>query len=575
MDMDAYLMVKEQWDAITLITMPKSTHSCVHMHQSFLNMQCLKGSNIREFLTSLEKQHHELKAASITVTEPEYEHTILNGITEPLTSYVALMMSSLHLACKLTGEPFDMTDIIDTLCMEANCLKMARDLAQGQGKGKNQSTPQAPDEALAATGTFSGNDSRRCKGNCHHCGKPGHWACECHTWKREEAAATANQTRQTAQANPGTTSNPMNKPVGSANTVTIDKYDLDDRGFWAVEEELHVCHAEADPQMDDLDSNDEDEDLHAEQERNDQRLNWLDIEGEGWYTKDTARTHPNHTAPPMGNLEGDSDNDWEAFCTETWGAEDVVPHTLTIINTSEPHWAPDEEEYMPHTGDGLTRTTSSHREQVMDTMHHTHHPHDIVCSPELAQPDDPKLAIHAHEGQSPGSNAIVQAHQAPWLGPGTTTEEQDIPLASAALLEEEEKRTLIESSEQAAAPTTPSTSNLPLSPTMFFQSMPAAPGQVQNPPISPVQPHGSSCVHTASHIVHNLNPQPGGRVSHAGTHAPCLVLSLPCPGAFCYNPQTCRAPIFISLAPSFLITHLSPFPSDSHCLYLSIALILL
>ena len=486
MDMDAYPTVKEQWDAITLIAMPKSAHARVHMHQSFLDMRCSKGSDVREFLTSLKKRRHELKAAGVTVTEPEYERTVLNGITEPLTSYAALTMSSLRLACKLTGEPFDMTDVIDTLCEEADRLKMARDLAQGQGKGKNRSTPQAPDEALAATGTFSGNDSRRRKGNCHHCGKPGHWARECHTRKREEAAATANQTGQAAQANPGTTSNPVNKPVGSANTATIDEYDSDDRGFWAVEEELHACHAEADPRMDDSDSDDEDEDLRAEQGRNDQRLDWPDIEGEGWYTEDTARAHPNHTVPPMGDLEGDSDDDWEAFRTETWGAEDVAPHALTITNTPEPHWAPDEEGYTPHTGDGLARTTSSHGEQVADTMRHAHRPHDIVHSPELAQLDDPKLAIRASEGQSPGFNAIAQAHRAPWLGPGTTTEEQDIPLASAALPEGEEKRTLIGSSEQAAAPTTPSTSNLPPSPATSFQSTPAAPGQVQNPPISPV-----------------------------------------------------------------------------------------
>ena len=144
--------------------------------------------------------------------------------------------------------------------------------------------------------------------------------------------------------------------------------------------------------MDNSDSDDKDEDLRAEQGRNDQRLDWPDIEGEGWYTKDTARAHPNHTVPPMGDLEGDSNDDWEAFCTETWGAEDVAPHALTITNTLEPHWAPDEEGYTPHTGDGLARTTSSHREQVVDTMRHAHHPHDIVHSPELAQPDDPKLS---------------------------------------------------------------------------------------------------------------------------------------------------------------------------------------
>jgi hypothetical protein len=77
--------------------------------------------------------------------------------------------------------------------------------------------------------------------------------------------------------------------MGSANTVTIDKYDLDDRGFWAIEEvEVHACHAEADPQIDDSDSNDEVEDFHAKLEGSDVHLDWPDIEGEDWHTEDTA-----------------------------------------------------------------------------------------------------------------------------------------------------------------------------------------------------------------------------------------------------------------------------------------------
>ena len=211
MDMDAYPTVKEQWDALTLIAMPKSAHAWVHMHQSFLDMWCPKGGNIWEFLTSLKKQCHELKAAGITVTEQEYKCTVLNGIPEPLPSYASLTMLSLCLICKLTHEPFNMTDIIDTLCEEADRLKAVKDLAQGQGKGKNWSLSQAPDEALATTGTFEG---RHCKGNCHHCGKLGYWACKCHTQKREEAAEAANQSVQAAQASPS--SKPESKPVGSA-----------------------------------------------------------------------------------------------------------------------------------------------------------------------------------------------------------------------------------------------------------------------------------------------------------------------------------------------------------------------
>ena len=115
--MNAYPTVKEQWDALTLIAMLKSAHARVHMHQSFLDMQCPKGGNIREFLTSLKKQRHELKAAGVTVTGQEYKRTVLNSILEPLSSYASLTMSSLCLTCKLTYEPFNMTDVINTLCV--------------------------------------------------------------------------------------------------------------------------------------------------------------------------------------------------------------------------------------------------------------------------------------------------------------------------------------------------------------------------------------------------------------------------------------------------------------------------
>jgi hypothetical protein len=114
--------------------------------------------------------------------------------------------------------------------------------------------------------------------------------------------------------------------MGSANTAAIDEYNLDNRGFWAVEtEEVHACHAKLDHLIVDLDSN--------------------------------------------------NNNEWEAFCTDIWGMEDVgnldwarlddqlakegeelnaepiphnAPHALTITITPEPHWAPDEEGYTPH-----------------------------------------------------------------------------------------------------------------------------------------------------------------------------------------------------------------------------------
>ena len=118
----------------------------------------------------------------------------------------------------------------------------------------------------------------------------------------------------------------------TANTVTIDGLDLDDMGFWAVkEEEVYVHYAELDFLMDDSDS-DDDLDFHAEQEGNDVCLDWPDIEREVWSIEHVACAYPNHAEPLMGDLNDDSDEEWEAFRTETWGTEDVMPHTLTSTN---------------------------------------------------------------------------------------------------------------------------------------------------------------------------------------------------------------------------------------------------
>ena len=100
----------------------------------------------------------------------------------------------------------------------------------------------------------------------------------------------SNQGSQVAQAaQASSSSKPDNKPVGSANTVTINDDDADDMGFWAVEEaDVHARYIEPDSLMDDSDSDDETEDFRAELEGSNEHLDWPDNEGEDWHTKDTA-----------------------------------------------------------------------------------------------------------------------------------------------------------------------------------------------------------------------------------------------------------------------------------------------
>ena len=162
-------------------------------------------------------------------------------------------------------------------------------------------------------------------------------------------------------------------------------------------------------------------------------------------------------------------------------------------------------------------------------MHHAHCPHNIVHSLELAHCDNPKLATRACKGQSPGFDAIMQALQAPWLGPGTTTEEQDVQSVSAALLKGQEKRLLAAVSEQAAAPGTPSNFNLPKSPASPYEA------------ISPegldsllAQLRRTAHTHMHSCIAHNIWL---GEVVHLGTNAPHLMPCLQASEAFAEDPD--------------------------------------
>jgi len=206
-----------------------------------------------------------------------------------------------------------------------------------------------------------------------------------------------------------------------------------------------------------------------------------------------------------------------------------APHVLTINNTPEPHWTPDEAWYTPHIGDGCPRTTSSYGEQVADTMRHTYCPHDVVRSSELTHLDDPEPAIWVYKGQSHGFDAVTQAYQALWPGPGTVTEEQVIHLASAAQLEGEELQVPAVSSELIAAPGTPSISNVPTYPALPVEATPP-----HGPDSSPAQLRRTARTHMPSCIMHDIQ---SGEAVHLGTNAPCLAPCLQASEAFAEDPD--------------------------------------
>jgi len=219
----------------------------------------------------------------MTVTEPEYESMILQGIPNTLAVYAAQTLSTLCLATKYTGKAIDMSDIIDSICKEADCVKMQCVLKeQNAPKGKKSQS----DKALVASSSSycqnNNNTNKCCKGKCHHCGREGHWVWECCTKKREEVAAIAlNQSGQTMQATLGT-SKPKNKPVGSTNTIFNNDSNSD--SFCAAKEEEVIAYdicADPDLYLDDSDSEDDWDDIQADIECIGEQSNKLESIGDG------------------------------------------------------------------------------------------------------------------------------------------------------------------------------------------------------------------------------------------------------------------------------------------------------
>jgi hypothetical protein len=84
----------ERWDMVTKEYQVKSAFAQADLRQVFLDMQCAKGGNVREFLTSLGCKREELAAAGVKVTEEEYKQMILRGIPFELATYASHLLSS-------------------------------------------------------------------------------------------------------------------------------------------------------------------------------------------------------------------------------------------------------------------------------------------------------------------------------------------------------------------------------------------------------------------------------------------------------------------------------------------------
>jgi gag-polypeptide of LTR copia-type/Zinc knuckle len=283
MEMFVHKMAKERWDTVKQEFMVKSKFARNDLKQEFLEMCCPKGGDVRAFLTSLRTKRNQAKAAGVTISDDDYKQTVLRSIPDELAKFTV----STQMSAQVSGNTLDMNFLIQSLCEEADRLKSHHAQRQhGQGKGREGGQT---DEALAITNVTNSSNNhsgqRKCRqGNCHNCGKAGHWARECRAPKKEESANT-----QLGQASSSTTPKPNNKLVGSANAVVYGNDEGD--GFWMVEEmeeevaPAHVVSTELDPLLYDPD------DFEAPSAELDSPEvffswngpeDWLDKEGEDW-----------------------------------------------------------------------------------------------------------------------------------------------------------------------------------------------------------------------------------------------------------------------------------------------------
>src|SRR6266571_4246158 len=209
--MGPYSTAALRWERVTDEFTAKSVFAQNDLETAFYDMRCPRGGDVRVFLRSVRYKREELAAAGVYITNKDYQRTVLRGIPEELARFASTVLSSARLVHHVTT--VDTETLIKHICEEADRIKSSWPKMHPNSNQSGARTQATRDEALAATG--SEGSKRRHKGKCHNCGKPGHWARECRSPKKEEKPGNEAPKSET-------------KPVGSANAVATHDEDVDE-----------------------------------------------------------------------------------------------------------------------------------------------------------------------------------------------------------------------------------------------------------------------------------------------------------------------------------------------------------